>query len=351
MLEFENNFTYLYIIMAAVAFIVIVLKPSLKINNFLVVIFGIFWILLFGFRDLDVGSDTRAYIYSFNNFISSNGSITSEDFKDFGYYIFMVLVSQITNSERLFLVLFDFIYIFPLIYLFLKIKTNHVFILFFSFCSFFFFKSMGINVMRQGVGVSFFLLGLLFFFENQKKKAYLLFLIGYLFHGSLIISILTIFVTEKIKNLKVPVIIFILGIGLAFIGFDFSMLFAKVPFLNFVFEERLQGYIEYDDAGYETGFRLNFIIFNSIFALIGIYFHKKGVNETIPYYNKILYSYLILSAVFFLMFTLPFSDRTGILSWILIPLILLPLIQVKHADFSILKLYFLSIFIFVFFYS
>lgn len=351
MLEFENNFTYLYIIMAAVAFVVIVLKPSLKTNQFLVVIFGLLWILLFGFRDLDVGSDTRAYIFAYDNFLSNSGSTASEEFKDFGYYIYMVLISQISTSERLFLVLFDFIYLFPLLYLFLKIKTNHVFILFFSFCSFFFFKSMGINVMRQGVGVSFFLLGLWYFFEDRKKKAYLLFLIGYLFHGSLLISIATIFIAEKIKNLKVPVMIFVGAIVLAFIGFDFSLLFAKVPVLNFLFEERLQSYIEYDDAGYETGFRLNFIVFNSIFALIGIYFHKKGANETIPYYNKILYSYLILSAVFFLMFTLPFSDRTGILSWILIPLLLLPLIQVKYADFSLLKLYFLSIFIFVYFYS
>ena len=335
--------------MALVALINIIVKPSDKTNKILIVIFGIFWLLLFGFRDFEVGSDTRAYLYSYNEFLFSNDTLNFENSKDLGYFFYMIIISQFSLSERLFIFFFDFLYLFPVIYFFQKIKTEHVFLLFFSFCSFFFFKTMGINIMRQGVGVSFFLLGMYYFFENRKKNAYLFFFIGFLFHGSLITAILAIILSKKIKSLKIPLAIYIVSMIVSYIGFDFNSLFSKIPIISFLFQERLSSLIEYDENDYQTGFRLSFVIFNSLFALIAIYFYKKGIVKLIPYYNNILYFYLILSGLFFIMFSLPFSDRTGIMSWIVIPILLMPLLKMKNIELSMLKLYFLNIFIFIYF--
>lgn len=349
MLEFDNYFLIIYVFMSLVAFMVIALKPNNKTNKVLIVIFGIIWLFLFGFRHFDVGSDTRAYLFSYDAYLSSDGTFSIEQYKDFGYFLYMVLVSQISTSERLFVFLFDFLYLVPLMILFIKIKTQHIFLLFFCFCSFFFFKSMGINVVRQGISLSFFLLGLFSFFENKKKKAYLFYFIGYLFHSSLLIAVLTFFLSERIKNIKLPLLIYFSALVLSSVGLDFSLIITKIPIINVFFEERLQAYFDYDETEYIVGFRLSFVIFNTIFALIGLYFSKKKISDSIPYYDKILYSYLILSAVFFLMFNLAFSDRTGILSWVLIPFLLMPIITMNKSGVNMWKLYFLSILMFVFF--
>jgi len=349
MLDFEYYFMLLYIFMAIVAFFVIILKPNKKINSSLVIIFGIFWLLLFGNRHFDVGSDTNAYLYEYDAFLSNAKNYSFSDYKDIGLFVFMFLVSKISASERFFIFCFDLLYLFPLILVFQKIKLQNLFLLFFSFCSFFFFKTMGVNIMRQGVAISFFLLGVMQLFEGNTIKAYFLYLISFLFHGSIIIAIIIFFLSKKIKNIKIPLLFYVCSIVLSFFGFGFNTLVDKLPFLNFLLDKRIQGYFNATDVEYNVGFRTSFILFNTIFAFIGLYFGYKKVIDSLPNYSKILSTYLILSGLFFLMFTLPYSDRLGLLSWIFIPFLLMPYLEMQNRNFSLAILYALSVFVFVFF--
>ena len=87
MLEFDNYFLIIYVCMSLVAFMVIVFKPTIKTNKILIVIFGIIWLFLFGFRHFDVGSDTRAYLFSYDAYLSSDGAYSIDQYKDFGYFL------------------------------------------------------------------------------------------------------------------------------------------------------------------------------------------------------------------------------------------------------------------------
>jgi hypothetical protein len=79
-------------------------------------------------------------------------------------------------------------------------------------------------------------------------------------------------------------------------------------------------YIEFDDIKYEIGFKPQFAIFNSVFLFLGLYLLK---NLKVKEKFRILLKYFMLSSIlFFMAFQIPFSDRWGLFSWIVIPIIM-----------------------------
>lgn len=349
MISFENQYVLLYAFMAITALFFIKGSASKTTNVIFVVFFSVLWLFLFGLRDYEVGSDTFTYINSFSDFSKYKNYFNYQDFKDFGYYLFLLIISKFTSSERVFIFIFDLLIIIPLAFSFIKIDTKKAFFLFFLFCSFFFFKSIGINIMRQGVSISFFLLGLVYFMQSKRIYYIPLFFIAFSFHASIFLPIFIYILSKRIKSPKLPLILYLTSILLSVLNFDFNLLLSNIPLLSFLFEDRLLGYFNSSTSDYQTGFRLSFVLFNTIFAFVGYYFHRLNVENRFKNYNTIFYTYLFLSANFFLMFNIPYSDRSGLLSWIFIPFLLYPFI-INTIKLGALKLYVFCIFIFIFFY-
>jgi hypothetical protein len=208
---------------------------------------------------------------------------------------------------------------------------------------------MGINIMRQGVSISFFLLGLSFYFKNLKKISYIFFIVSLLFHVTILISLVFLYVSTKLKTPKYCIYLYIITIVISFFGFGYNFLISKFPQLVFLIDERFISYTNNEKEIYEVGFKLNFVVFNSIFAFIGYYLYSKGAEKSFKYYNSIFFTFLILSSNFFLTFDIPYSDRIGLLSWILVPFLLVPLINSEIVKYGPFKVFIFCIFIFIYF--
>lgn len=326
---FNLNYNVLYYASAFVVLILVVefyykKRSAGGIQNILLPILLLIIVFLFGNRGVEVGVDTPNNIKFFKGYTQID---SLSELKDVGLYLVSILASVFSKSTDFFLTLLAFLYIIP-IYIGIKnLKMNNQLIFFFVLFSFFFFKSMGINTQRQGLAFSMFFCGITYFINNKKLIAYFLFGLAFLFHASFIIPIIIFLFSNKIKKLHFPIALYILTTVLALTNFKFNNILSEIPIVNILVEDRLSGYFQ-DKGNYQIGFRPDFWLFNTIFALIGVFTYRniEKLNFNKQNYLKFLTSYLFLSSYFFLMFNARFSDRSGFLGWIFILFLLYPYI-------------------------
>jgi hypothetical protein len=284
-----------------------------KIQNGLLIVFSFMFFCLFGFRSFNVGNDTQTYLGMFEN---------SKDllFIDFGFgFLNRALVDRV--SERAFIIIIAFIYITPLYFGIKRISSKNRLMLFFCIVSFFFFKSMGMNTIRQGIAFSLFFLSITY--SSRKRIKYVLMFVALSMHLSIILPILIFEISKFIKNLKIPVFIFILSTLLSIMKFNIYGILQKIPIISIA--DKIDSYSNIDSSDYKIGFRIDFFIFNFLFLVLGYFILKQIKDKRV--YLRYLSSYLILSSCFFLMFNSGYSDRYGFLSWIFIPLLIVPVIK------------------------
>lgn len=353
---FNSRYNIIYGITVLITFLFVLEywlknRSHTKMQNIILVIILCFLIILFGTRGEYVGTDTVNNIKYFTGRVQIS---SLESLNDIGLYSVSMFLSKYTQNLNIFLITTALLYIVPIVLAInnLKIKTPLIF--FFCLFSFFFFKSMGINIQKQGIAFSFFIWGLSYLFLNKKALAYSLFFIAFLFHASIILSISMFLLSFKIRRVKLLLLIYFLCTLLALISFDFNMVLSNIPIVNVLTESRLDVY--YNDVGnYTTGFRFEFWLFNTIFAIIG-WITLKNIDEfklgwMTSNYRIIYTAYMGLSCFFFLMFSARFSDRFGVLSWTLIPFILLPYLQSNKSlrFLNIASIFMLSFAIFLIF--
>src|SRR5690606_25570603 len=172
-------------------------KSHTKAQNFFLILIFLCLIILFGTRGYNVGTDTL------NNIKYFTGRVQIKSFSelnDLGLYTISILLQRISNNITDFLIVLAILYIVPFYISFRNLKLKNPLIFFFCIFSMFFFKGMGINIQKQGLAFSFFILGVTFIFKNIKFFGYLLFGLAFLFHASIIIPISIFFVSFKIKK-------------------------------------------------------------------------------------------------------------------------------------------------------
>lgn len=323
---------------------------TIKFQNITILFYSFFYFLLFSTRDITVGADTENYINNFHT-LSLYG-LDSIHFKDYGFYFYLYVLDNLGFTVNNILYGISFMFVFPIVVSFLQFNSKHKLMVFFAFVSFFFFESMAINVMRQGIAAALFLLTMVLYLNNKRRLIVPLLVLSFTFHASVIIPILVFIFTTKIKKIKIPVITFFLVSILSYINYNTSFIFREIPLLNILFESRLETYYEIDSSRYRTGFRWDFYLFNLFFLIIGLFFFKmKDIDVYFPKYKHIYISYIFLTSYFVLMFNVPFSDRFGVYSWILIPFILAPLASKKYSLFRFygIELYLLAILLYLVF--
>lgn len=297
-----------------------------KLGSYLALFPLIFLILLTGFREYNVGTDTGSY-YRALWLNSPEINLGSE----FLFSLIALILRYFGLDYNYFLLLISFLFYF-IVYKSLKNYTDlyksNLLITFFSCISLFFFLNMSINIIRQGVSLSF----LLFAYSlwiNKKNNIAILFVLflSLAFHLTSIIPILLFilsFFMGKFKSFNILIFVYCLSILISYLNYGF-LNFSPI-FLEFLGGDRRVQYFNEDDYDYNIGFKPQFAAFNTFFLLISI-FVKSRLSD--PYlvkqYNILIYYYVISSIILFMAFQLPFSDRWGLFSWFIIPLLISPL--------------------------
>lgn len=115
-------------------------------------------------------------------------------------------------------------------------------------------------------------------------------------------------------------------------------------FLDFLDGNRRLGYLN-DDYGYQIGFKPQFVIFNTFFLFLSLYIRNSLKNDFLEKkYTQLIYYYIISSIILFMAFQLPFSDRWGLFSWIVIPFLVIPLFYSPFVKGKI-KIHYILMFI------
>ncbi|MDM1454778.1 EpsG family protein [Myroides odoratimimus] len=353
---FNYRYNFLYYIVAFFTSIFVIefyVKNKLftKIQYVFLGVLLFILMLLFGTRGVFVGTDTPNNIKFFTKEVQIH---SLSDLKDLGIYFISIVINRFTNDIDLFLTVISVLYLMPIFFVIKKIGIKNPMIFFLFLYSLFFFKSMGMNTIRQGLASSYFLLGIVIYLKNRKKMGYLLFVTSFFLHASIIIPIMIFLAALKVKNLKWVIIIYVFSTILSVVNFKINVLLGQIPIINILVEERLDTYYV-SNTNYRIGFRPDFWLFNTVFAIIG-YFTLKNIDKFEDYfssnYYKVFYvSYILLSSFFFLMFSASFSDRFGFLSWMFIPLLLMPYAQssVRVGFLNTLSVFFISVFLFTIF--
>ena len=319
-----------------------------KLGGYLTVLVLLFLTILVGFREYDVGTDTINY-YNYLWLGESKVNFSNE----FLFNLITFLLKEMNLNYNYFLLFISSIFYYFL-YKALKNYADYykvnLFFIFFTFLSFFFFLSMSINVIRQGVSLVILLLAYSLFCNNSAdKRIFILIALALGFHSTSIIPFLIFLLSLiflKINKIYFFVLIYFFSIFLSYYNFGLNNFSALI--LNFLGESRRSSYFLSMESDYEIGFKTNFVLFNTFFLILSLHIRNKLLNFDIKKNYDTLIIYYIVSSIFlFMAFQLPFSDRWGLFSWIVIPFLVAPIFYSPYIKGGI-KLHFIFIFIFIF---
>ena len=83
-------------------------------------------------------------------------------------------------------------------------------------------------------------------------------------------------------------------------------------------DNRINSYVGGSSAIYNTGFRIDFLIYSIIPLLIGFYESRHSMKDDVLY-NNVYKTYLIVNAFWLLVIRASYTDRFAYLSWFMIP--------------------------------
>lgn len=292
-------------------------------------VFGYFFlvalILYIGLRPISGVwfGDMGTYAGTYELLTGGGTDVTLE--KDYAFYYFSLLCVNTMPVEGFFL-LIAIIYILPHYVFSKKYFGEYWFLVFFAFIGSFSFYAYGTNGIRNGMATAIFIWGLCYY--EKKWLMYLLFVLAFLFHSSLIIAIAAFLMSGIYKKPKIYIYIWLLCIPLSIVGGSlWSSLFAQLGF-----EDRTSGYLLNDETEGQfssTGFRWDFLFYSSFAVIAGSYFIfvKKITDE---FYIHLFGIYTIANAFWILVITASYSNRFAYLSWFLMaPVIVYPMLKFK----------------------
>lgn len=273
---------------------------------------------LIGMRDISVGYDTINYWYGYNEFRNSDLSqIYSKFFTLDGDILFKILIylSSRFGDFNFFLciisILFQgFSYVFSR-NIARRFNLGTPLLLWLTFMGAFYVLGEQINVIRSGVAMIFVLNFVYYLFSYRNKKAIIYGILAVGFHFTMLIPVIAALVVRVLKvEDRFYWCVFVLAIVISYLGFGIENIGLQLAGGY----SRVQRYITMESSKYVTGFRLSFVVFNTVIAIFVAILGLKG--------SKLFRYYLITSAILFLSFNIPYFDRIGASSWNIMPFII-----------------------------
>ena len=256
------------------------------------------WIIISGFRSVEVGADTWRYKFMFDEALAQSWSEVFQDFKlwfnsaesikDPGYTIFQKLLQIFIKDYQIFLILVATIFIVPMSVWIYKNSENALFSYIIFSCLFYSF--FAITGTRQTI-----VTGIMVFigFDLLKKKKnglyYLLLLLLIPIHKSVIALAIVPFI-RKIKISDMAILVWSI---LILFGYIF-----RVELMSVL--SSIVGYSEYDKF-YEGAGASTFAILYYLLTLVGLMFNKRikqmGENMVISF-NMVVVGAVLLPLTF-----------------------------------------------------
>jgi hypothetical protein len=183
----------------------LILSFSKRYNRYIVVIFFFVFIVMIGYRDISVGSDTKNYENIFKA-AERNGVSYIEPL----YWVLNKLVVAFGGDLRMMMLVSAFV-VLLFFYLATKKSSNILFSFFCIFSLYYLFYAM--NIIRQIIAVAVIFYGYTFL-ERDKIKQFLFWVvIAMLFHVSAVLGLIALFI-RKIKLSEMKILLGILGSAL-----------------------------------------------------------------------------------------------------------------------------------------
>lgn len=266
-----------------------------------------------------LGGDKMRYIEAFHD------APIIEYVKDFGWtFLTKVLNVLCFDNENLYLSVIAFLYVLGY-YLIGKCRLDKRYLAYFLLLSAgcLGFWSGSTNIMRAGLATSLFLMSLC----SEKKIVYVVFVIlAFEVHNSILILVGGYFLTKYCRNYNVYLIVWIVFLALSSVnalGVITSFLSAHMGDVG----DRIAEYAYSSDADVaelykNAGFRLDFIAYSALAIIYSRWLIvKRGYKD--EFFERISCTYIIANCFWLTMIRVFYADRFALLSWSLIPLIIL----------------------------
>ena len=236
---------------------------------------------------------------------SKNGEI--------GYQIIQYVFSRFVNATE-YMFCISFIYLTNYFIAIKRLVKKQSYWLFVATVLSMGFSAYNVNTMRAGLAISFLVLGLSIY--KSKIKLIVCVLIAASIHTSMIIPGSIILLCRIYNNTRLFYGLWLLSIPVSFVaGNYFNVLFEGMG------DDARTEYLTTENANYNVGFRIDFIIYSFIPMLVGGYYiFKKGIRDR--FYEMMYNTYLLTNMFWILVIRANFSDRFAYLSWFMIPFIL-----------------------------
>lgn len=306
--------------------------------------------VILGLRGINVGNDTLSYKLLYDSTAQRDIASIFGHFFDGGDGLFYLL-AKIFSTFGSFTLFLTFIALTSniLFYKFcvnisrtLSIQCLSPLVIFLLLMTSFVTFNMEINTVRSGMGMSLLLNAIFYLFTKDYKKSCIYGCIAALIHFSMVIFFLIAIMIILLKwNIKTYYLLYFISLGLSFIGIGILDL---IPLGNLELRAT-KLYVDSNLFEYEIGFRPTFALYNTSFLLLLIS-QIRGIAKLPDIAVRFFKYYIVSTILFFLWFIMPFSDRIGAFSWVVIP-ILASYIFISGHNHSILRcqLFFLGYFI------
>jgi hypothetical protein len=297
-------------------------KQAQTIGTILTIFLVSILVFLFGMRGPKIGTDTLMYRFQFMFY-------KKLDFgAEFMISWLMATIHLFTPDPQVYIFSLSAIFLVVLLlasYHFAKHFHYNVFFILFSFVSLYFFQSLGINIVRQGVALAFLLLAFSLYlkYPTQFYRWIIPIVLAFGFHITSVVVLLVFILVKALKkiDIKYYTLLYFVFVLLSF--FKISVLSLGSVFSNLFQGDRRNGYLDGSMAKeFEVGFKPQFVVFNTVFMILFFLLRKYGQKQ--EQYDVLFKTYIGISCLFFMMFQIPYSDRWGIMSWSLIPFLFAP---------------------------
>jgi hypothetical protein len=317
------------LIIVLITFLILISKQEIekfnpKPSSFIGFILFILLVIWMGYRPRGpIFGDMGNYIHEFE--LRKNGWINNLKGRDWLFVNYLDFMST-TSDWQNYIVGLALLYLLPCYLVCVKFFKQYWFLGFLMLWTSFSFMTYGTNGLRNGVATSIFLLALIP--KNIPLKIGIMILAAG-FHTSLFLPTLAYIITIFFKNTVLLLRFWLLCIPISLIsGNIFISIVSSIGFGGI--DTRMGIYTQSNiDFGYNTNFRLDFLLYSAIAVFAGWYYKEK-LKYADKTYDIIYAIYLICNAFWILVIRMPFSNRFAYLSWFLIGLVIIyPLLKHK----------------------
>lgn len=286
----------------------------------LLLILALVLIVLFGFRDYEIGTDTLHYVKAFNqiqfsqNLQEAINTRTAFSSKDPFFNLFTYYIGSVFGLRGYFVVL-SILYVVPIIISVFLLTKTHRSLMFLCFMGLIAFPNMGINIVRSAVSLSLGLLALTLFLRDFNRMGVFFMFFSLSFH----LSSLLIFVAAATTLFRIPIQYYVVGLSLCTALAVGGINLTKLPTVGelIMAQDRLSGYISGDRV---VGALSPFVVlFYFLPLFLGLFCHFKLKDMK---YEIALKVFITLTGFYFLTLGLNDSYRFGFIASIFVPVII-----------------------------